>query len=253
MRSSTRNKSCHIACRVDKQGAHLPVSDQIGVKKLGTGSKTPANNGQETSHTRPQPSKGPSVINTNNVTEIKNTKQKRSRDEYCAVLEPYYTATFFSSEKSNTTETYEIWREKNPTAHWNMDSNKLATMRCTITKTKYLSEMEIDEIKLKTQSKCENRLLKVKANITSLNQLNYVLQISEALSLNTTSKNNTHWHRSYPAKSIINVNIYMCIILSLSIYIYVYIYIHIYIYKYIYIYTYIYIYYIYINIYTYII
>ena len=43
----------NIACRVDKQGAHPPVSDQTGVKKLGTGSKTPVNNGQEASHTRP--------------------------------------------------------------------------------------------------------------------------------------------------------------------------------------------------------
>ena len=65
----------------------------------------------------------------------------------------YYIPTFFPSKKSNTIETYEIWRKRNPTARPNMDSNKLASMRRTITKAKYLSEMEIDEIKLKAQSK----------------------------------------------------------------------------------------------------
>ena len=53
---------------------------------------------------------------------------------------------------------------KNPTSRPNMDSDKLATMRRTIIKNKYLSEMKIDEIKLKVQSKCENRLPNADAN-----------------------------------------------------------------------------------------
>ena len=149
MRRSTRNKSCQIARGVDKQGARSAVSDQAGVEKLATGSKSPVNNGQEASHTRSLPNNGHPVINTNNVTETRNTKQKWSRDEYREVIESYYTVTFFPSRKSNTIETYEIWREKNPTVHPNMDPNKLATMRRTIIKNKYLSEMETDEIKLK--------------------------------------------------------------------------------------------------------
>ena len=110
---------------------------------------------------------GPSVINTNNVTETKNTKQKWSRDEYREVIKSYYTATFFPSKKSNTIETFEIGREKNPTARPNMDPNKLATMRLTIMKNKYLSEMESDEIKLKVQSKFKNQLPNVEANDNS--------------------------------------------------------------------------------------
>ena len=47
-----------------------------------------------------------------------------------------------------------------------MDLNKLATMRRTLYK-KNLSEMEIDEIKLKVQSKCENRLSDVEGNNNS--------------------------------------------------------------------------------------
>ena len=86
MRRSTRNKSCHIARRVDKQGARPSVSDQAGVEKLATGSKSPVNNRQEATHTRPLPNNGPPVINTNNVTETKNTKQKWSRDEYHEVI-----------------------------------------------------------------------------------------------------------------------------------------------------------------------
>ena len=145
MRRSTQNKSCHIACRVDKQGARPSVSDQAGVEKLATGLKSLVNNGQETAHTRPLPNNGASVINTNNVTETKNTKQKWSRDEYREVIESYYTETYFPSTKSNTIETYGIWRE-NPTARPNMDRNKLATIRRTIIKNKCFSEMEIDEI-----------------------------------------------------------------------------------------------------------
>ena len=145
MRRFTRNKPCHIARRVNKQGARPSLSDQAGVEKLGTGSKSPVNNGQEVVHTMPLPNNGLSVINTNNVTETKNTKQKWSRDEYREVIESCYTATIFPSRKSNTIETYEIWREKNPNARANMDTNKLATMRHTIIKNKYLSEMEIDE------------------------------------------------------------------------------------------------------------
>ena len=114
----------------------LSVFDQAVVEKLVTRSKSPVNNGQEAAHTRPSPSNGPSVINTNNITETKNTKQKRSQDEYCEAIESYYTATFFPSKKINTIETFEILREKNSSAHPNMDSNKLATMWHTIIKKK---------------------------------------------------------------------------------------------------------------------
>ena len=48
-----------------------------------------------------------------------------------------------------------------------MDPNKLPTMQRTIIKNKYLSEMEIDEIKLKVQSKCENQLPNVEAKNNS--------------------------------------------------------------------------------------
>ena len=47
--------------------------------------------------------------------------------------------------------------------------NKLATMQRAIIKNKYLSEMEIDEIKLKVLSKCENQLQNVQANNNSAN------------------------------------------------------------------------------------
>ena len=100
MRGSTQNKSCHIARRVDKQGARPSVSNQIGVEKLVTGSKSPVNNEQKAAHTRSSPSNGTSVINTNNVTETKITKQKWRRDEYREVIESYYAATIFPSKNS---------------------------------------------------------------------------------------------------------------------------------------------------------
>ena len=115
------------------------------------------------------PNNGSSVININNVIESKNTKQKWSWDQYREVIESYYSATFSPSKKSNTRETYEIWRKKNLTARPSMNPNKLATMRPTIIKNKYLSEMEIDKIKLKVQSECENLLPNLEANNNNSN------------------------------------------------------------------------------------
>ena len=185
----TQNKSCHIAHHVDKQRAHPSASNQAGVKKLATGSKSPVNNGQEAALTRPLFNNGPSVISSNKVTKTKNTKQKWSQNEYCEVIESYYTATFFPSRKSNTIETYEIWREKNPTARQNMDVNKLATRRRTIRKNKYLSEMEINEIKLKVQSKCENQIPNVESNNNSShsNQHHIIQSNGDVESQNTPS------------------------------------------------------------------
>ena len=54
MRRSTRNKSCHIAQRVDKQGARYLVSNQARIEKLATGSKSPVIIGQEAA--KPSPS-----------------------------------------------------------------------------------------------------------------------------------------------------------------------------------------------------
>ena len=105
IRRSTRNKLFHIARHVNKQGVLPSVSDQAGVEMVVTGLKSPVNNGQETAHTRLSPNNGPSVINTKNVTKTKKKqkqKQKWSRDEYREVIEPYYTAIFFLSKKSNT-------------------------------------------------------------------------------------------------------------------------------------------------------
>ena len=76
------------------------------------------------------------------------------------------TTTLFPSKKFNTIETYGIWREKNPTAHPNIDFNKL-TIKWHIIIKKHLSEMAIDEIKLKVQSKCENRLQNIGTNNNS--------------------------------------------------------------------------------------
>ena len=95
----------HIARCVDKQGARPSMSDQAGVEKLADGSKSPVNIGQEAAHTSPLPSNDPSAINTNNDTETKNIKQKWNGNEYCEVIEPYYTATFFPSRKFSTIET----------------------------------------------------------------------------------------------------------------------------------------------------
>ena len=53
MRESTRKKSCHIARLVEKQGVRPSVSDQAGVEKLATWSKSPINNEQEAAHTKP--------------------------------------------------------------------------------------------------------------------------------------------------------------------------------------------------------
>ena len=163
------------------------------IEKLATGSKSPVNNGQEAAHTRSSPINDHSITNTNNVTETKNTKQKWSRDEYREVIESYCTAIFFPSRKSNTIETYEIWREKNPTTSPNMDSKKLATMRRNIIKNKYFSVIEIDEIKLKVQLKCENQLPNVEANNNnSHSDQHHIIQLNGDIESQNTPSLQTH-------------------------------------------------------------
>ena len=76
MRRSTGNKSYHIARHVDKQAVRPSVSDQAGVEKLATGSKSPVNNWQEAAHNRPSPNNCLSVLNTNNVTKTTKPKTK---------------------------------------------------------------------------------------------------------------------------------------------------------------------------------
>ena len=74
-----------------------------------------------------------------------------------------------------------------------MDTNKLDTMRHTIIKNKYLSEMEIDEIKLKVQSKCENQLPNVEANSnTSHSDQHHITQPNGDVESQNTPSLQTH-------------------------------------------------------------
>ena len=97
-----------------------------------------------------------SVINTNNVTKTKNTKKVDSGWTSWSHRIILHCTIVFPFKKFNTIKAFEIWREKNPTVRSILGSNKLATMRRAIMKNKYISEMEIDGIKLEEQSKCEN-------------------------------------------------------------------------------------------------
>ena len=90
-------------------------------------------------------------------------------------------------------ETYEALGEKNPTLRPNMDSKKLATMPCTIIKNQYLSKVLIDEIKLKVQTKCENRLPNVEANNkNSHSDQHHIIQPNGDIELQNTPPLQTH-------------------------------------------------------------
>ena len=74
-----------------------------------------------------------------------------------------------------------------------MDSNKLATMRRTIIKKKYLSEIEINEIKLKVLSKCENWLPNAEAdNNNSHSQQHHIIQPNGDIESQNTPPLQTH-------------------------------------------------------------
>lgn len=79
----------------------------------------------------------------------RKSRQKWTSEEYKQVMEAYYTASLNPSHQSVTKETYQIWREKNPSTRMNLDYNKLANVRRDIEKQKRLSEKEILEIKKK--------------------------------------------------------------------------------------------------------
>ena len=73
-----------------------------------------------------------------------------------------------------------------------MDANKLATMQHAIIKNKFLSEMEIDEIKLKVQSKCQNQLPKVEANNNSSHADQHITQPNGDVESQNTPSLQTH-------------------------------------------------------------
>ena len=62
-------------------------------------------------------------------------------------LEAYYIATLNPSETSATSETYNIWRQRNPKKGIYLDANKLASLRRDIIKNKRLTDIELDSIK----------------------------------------------------------------------------------------------------------
>ena len=84
-----------------------------------------------------------------------------------------------------------------------MDSNKLATMQGTIVKNKYLSEMEIDEIKLKVQSKCENWLPNVEANNNSAHfDQHPIIQPNGDIESQNTAPLQTHVNRKQISNNV---------------------------------------------------
>ena len=88
------------------------------------------------------------LLNTNNVTKTKNTKQNWSRHEY----------------RSKRLMNFGGKRIPFPAQMWTL----INLLQCDVPYIKKnLSEMEIDEIKLKVQSKCENRLSDVEGNNNS--------------------------------------------------------------------------------------
>lgn len=62
-------------------------------------------------------------------------------------MEAYYIATLNPSETSATSETYNIWRHRNPEKGIYLDANKLANSRRDIIKNKRLTAVELDSIK----------------------------------------------------------------------------------------------------------
>ena len=74
-----------------------------------------------------------------------------------------------------------------------MDSKKLATMRRNIIKNKYFSVIEIDEIKLKVQLKCENQLPNVEANNNnSHSDQHHIIQLNGDIESQNTPSLQTH-------------------------------------------------------------
>ena len=138
---------CRIGRRADKQGPRSPARNQAGIEKYATGTNSPQNKVPEENHAEDTPQRG--LLPTTTENPPRRTRKKWTRDEYKEIMEAYYTSIIRPSETNTTVETYNIWRRQNPTKRTYLDANKLANVRRDIIKNKRLTDIELDEIKVR--------------------------------------------------------------------------------------------------------
>ena len=145
MTDTNIHNSNRIGRHPAKKGPRSPVRNQTGLEKSATGTNSSHQESEEshaeiTSHNGLQRSKN---------TPTKSNRTKWTREEYMNVMEAYYNAVSHPSGSSTTQNTYDIWRKSNPDSRLYIDPNKLSNVRRYITKSKKLSDFELQDIRKK--------------------------------------------------------------------------------------------------------
>jgi len=108
---------------------------------------------QPNSHTENTQSGQAGSLTPTPETVIKDKKAKRhiwSREEYKEVMRAYYCA--MQTGASKTEGTYTTWRQRNPTLLPELTPSGLADVRRNIEKKKWLTTLELDEVKRAVES-----------------------------------------------------------------------------------------------------
>ena len=130
--------SCCIGYRVDKSGPRPPVRNQAGVKKYAPGTNLPKDSLQGYQNCV-KVNSGTSEI-TKSCKKKDLIRKKWTREEYKGIMEAYCYAKYHPPDKSNTKQTYTIWRKNNLNNKQYIDANKLANVRRQILRDKRLTD-----------------------------------------------------------------------------------------------------------------
>lgn len=149
--------SRRIARLADKKGARLSGNDHPEVEKSANGQAS-AENDEGTLNESYSFQASPSTTTRSSEPQEhqKNTRNKWTREEYKEIIYCYYQALNQPRTGSTTKDTYQIWRERNPTIRTNLDEVKLANQRRWIERQKKLTDIEIDRIKQQIQQTNNN-------------------------------------------------------------------------------------------------
>ena len=146
MNMSQNNNSYRIGRRAGQQGPRPSVRNQAEVEKSATGTNSPVHE-LEVIHAENVSHNGPHVSTSQN--QSKSNRQKWSREEYKEVMEAYYYITLNPLETSTTEAMYNLWRQKHPNTRLYIDANKLGNVKRDIIRNKRLTDLELEDIKMK--------------------------------------------------------------------------------------------------------
>jgi len=144
--------------RLARKGARLTGNGQPEVEKFANGqSSSESAEGYLDESNSFQASPLAATRPSEPQVQPRKIKTKWNKEEYTEIIYCYYQAQYKPKSGSITKDTYQLWRERNPTSRPNMDEIKLANQRRWIERQKKLTDIEIDLIKQQIKNADQER------------------------------------------------------------------------------------------------